>query len=426
MIFINRCIALTVFLFLFVVSESGSVAQPPTAQPATEQPATEQAAISDNVPNGYDNKNRFQQKLLEFVAPVYTGSSVQDSLVKSLGNSKSKIASSENVIANMASRLSVSTLLSQQQSQLLQLSQELQLSQNKSSTAKTRASFARAGKANAKAVELNAKTELLRTTLESEKELFRVNLERRLESMQNKVDSVNAQQVKFVTAKSGSFQNVLLGSMQPFLLRYGYTLEIDSQYRVLLEKLTIDPSDFDKIQLMLDIEGKPIIFPASKGSGSLGQVPFALRNPQTAPILADIETQLTKIANLKGGDPAFYSEVMALPAFLDQLENASAEALGDAHESAAKGSSSYQVWKMAKDYRDGLWALVYRLQLEGSANILKSRASYDPALRGNGLLPFVTFMVSNGCRFAPAKPGDEATYTRLQILLLKLQAIIED
>jgi hypothetical protein len=76
------------------------------------------------------------------------------------------------------------------------------------------------------------------------------------------------------------------------------------------------------------------------------------------------------------------------------------------------------VWQTAKDYRDRLRGLLNRLELEGSSEIL------NPAIDGNGILPFAKFIADSGCKIAPAALGDEASYVRFLQLLRLLEAIL--
>jgi hypothetical protein len=281
--------------------------------------------------------------------------------------------------------------------------------------------------ATEKAMSIDAKAELKRSMLESERTQFEYQRGMREESLKKKYDTIKSKLPDAASSKSGSYLNTLFESLQPDLLRFGYTLEFDREYKKYLDELTIEPGDFKKIQLTLNADGNPITFAASEGSGSLGRIPFAMLDPEIKGIVEEIESIFKTLANMTNDDPAFYQEVKAIHSKLYYLDENFEKVVGSKRDAVDRGGiNEMNKWNMANDFRRTLHRIVYRMEHEGSPEILQSRAKYDPAVHGNKLLPFLTFMASNSCRFGEAKPGDEAAYVKIHELLLKFHAIIEE
>jgi hypothetical protein len=370
------------------------------------------------------NNSLYRRKLLEYVSPNYTGSMLHEAMVNGL--STSTYGSSDEIKKNkeQLAKLYTSSLNIEHQNRRLESAAMIQWARQRGMDS---SALRQTQNATEKAMSLAAKDELRRSTLESEKTRYAVQKELQEERLQQKFEMIRSRLPDAASSKSGSHLNALLESMLPDLLRFGYTIDLDKDYAEALDGLVIDKADFEKIQLKLNTEGEPITFAASEGSGSLGKVPFCMREPEIAAILNDFEKKLADIASTSANDPQFPAKVKALPAVLDQLEDASERVIGTKQQLARReGVHGVNKWNAANDFRLSLRGISKRLELEGSAEILQSRAKYDPDKHGNKLLPFLTFMASNGCRFAPAIGGGESSYVRMHELLLKLAAITED
>ncbi len=383
---------------------------------------------AENAMVGYDHSNHFKKKLLDFVAPVYNQPTVQASLIANLSamkkdaNKEVSAAVDTATLANAS--LLTSTVQAEQQGRLMEHSLKLQMLEQQGIKVGGVQSSIRAGGLSGKMMELQLATELIKAKVKAKKEEMDAAYEMRQNALANRIRLIKSEEIRSVTAKSGNFHNVLISSMKSGLLSYGYTIGNDPRHKNELSSLTLPYDDFKKIRLQLDDEGEPVSFPATKGSSDLGKLPTVLNHPSLLPVVRDIEGQLDKLAEMESGAD-FYAATLKLSDALRTLEKACNDTIGTSRECAAKGVQSYRVWQSAKDYRDRLRGLLNRLELEGSSEILKfPRGKYDPTIHGDGILPFAKFIADNGCKIAPAAPGDEASYVRLLQLLRQLEAIL--
>ncbi len=371
-------------------------------------------------------RENHQRHIFEFVSPQYKGSMLHDMIVGGLSSQFYNDPEMKQT-KNLAAKIYGSALRSEDQIRKLELAQSIQLTRSLSSSRTVNKDLRRAEIDNSKAIEQNAKIELYEKTLEAEKAKYKYQQESLDERLKNKLLNITKRIAKGQSDPTGNFLNELLESMFQYL-HYGYTLENDERYAKYLDKLTLDPSDFAKIQLKLDVSGTPVTFAATEGSGSLGQPPLDMRKPAIASELLKVQTHFAKLAKMKPNDEAFIRGVEEeLPAMLDELERVSIQELGTKQAAAQRGGfQEMDIWKKSFEYRMVLRSLATRLRLESSPDILHAKAKYDPFENGNKLLPFLNFVVSNGCRFAEAKPGNEPTYKKLQSLMLQCKEIIED
>ena len=372
------------------------------------------------------DKNRFQKQLLQFVDPVFKDSLVKDSLIASLVSADRFASESRLSAADDIAKLGASSMRLEHQARINEQLLRMQVFENEGFSIAGKNSLLSSAGYQARTLQLAAKAEFLNQKLEYEKELYRANQSRRAARLQNRIKTITSNPVNSVNAASGNNLNMLLESMRSNLLRYGYVVESDPKYRGLLKNLKLDTSDFEHIQLMLDVEGNPIVFTATEGLGSLGNPPFAMNHPSILPTMKEFEGKLENLRQQDISTNDFFTYMLDVSETLDKLDRVADEALGTAQESARKGTSQFRLWKLAEDYRTSLRGLVDRLQLEGSAKLLNSRNKYNPAVHGEGVLPLTTFIVSNGCKVAPARPGDEGVYAKLLTYVLQLQAIVED
>lgn len=383
---------------------------------------------AENAMVGYDHSNHFKKKLLDFVAPVYNQPTVQASLIANLSamkkDSNKEISAAVDTATLANASMLTSTVQVEQQGRLMEHSLKLQMLEQQGIQVGGVRSSIRAGGLSGKMLELQLATELIKAKVKAKKEEMDAAYEMRQNELANRLRLIKSEEIRSVTAKSGNFHNVLISSMKSALLSYGYTISNDPRYRNELAPLTLPYDDFKKIRLQLDDEGEAVSFPATKGSSDLGKLPTVLNHPTLLPVVRDIEGQLDKLAEMEAGAD-FYAATLKLSDTLRILEKACNETIGTSRECAAKGVQSYRIWQSAKDYRDRLRGLLNRLELEGSSEILKfPRGKYDPTIHGDGILPFAKFIADNGCKIAPAAPGDEASYVRLLQLLRQLEAIL--
>lgn len=372
----------------------------------------------------YDRRSQNELKLLEFVSPHYNGSMLHDVIVGGMSEQFNDDSDEMKKNKESIAKLYVSALRSEDQNRKLNTSANLLWLQQQGIRSN---SLIRAQGANQKAIDLSTKDELARATLEHEKNQFEVQKGLREVKLAKRYDTIKSKLPDAVSSKSGSYLNTLFESLRPSLLRFGYTLPLDNEFKQYLDKLIIEDADFKNLQLTVSFEGPPIVFSAAEGSGALGKVPFNMRAPKIKTVLDQIEASFAKLAEMASDDASFFPTVQALPALLERLDEVSEEVIGTKYEAVVKEKAiGLEKWNAANDFRLSLRGIVNRLEIEGSPEILQSRLKYDPEQHGNKLLPFLTFIASNGCRFAPAKPGGENAYVRMHELLLKLQAIIED
>jgi len=370
------------------------------------------------------SRENYQRELLGFVSPHYRGSMLQEILVRGL-NSDFKYGSAEGkVLADKAAKLGVDALRTEQQTRLLDLSEKIQRLEWIGTQSAVGKELNKTNIRVTKTMNENAKQDLMDAILETDKKKYEVGHERWVDQLKYKIQNAKDRAKNGFTNASGADLNILLESMIQDILNHRSIFERNKDFAAAIGELTIDPSDFAKIQLKFDVEGAPIVFSAADGSTALGKAPFSMRDPDIAAELSRIESQLVKLSKMKQDDPLFYAGVKSLPAMLDKLETVSLEKLGSDQAAAIKGE--HAIWKIAKDYRRGLQSIAKRLELEGSPDIIQSRAKYDAAKHGNKLLPFLDFIISNGCRFAPAKAGDAPTYVKMLSLMMQFEAIIEE
>jgi len=383
---------------------------------------------AENAMIGYDHSNHFKKKLLEFVSPVYNQPTVQASLIASLSalkkDSGKELSAAVDIAAIANASMLTSAIQVEQQGRLMEHSLKLQMLEAQNVKVGGVRSSIRAGGISGKMMELQLATELLKAQVKAKAEAMDASFQSRQIEVANRIRLIKSEEIRSVTAKSGKFQNVLISSMKPALLKYGYTVGNDPRYSKEFASLLLPYDDFKKIRLQLDDEGEPVSFPATKGSTDLGKLPTVMNKPTLLPIVRDIEGQLNKISEMEAGTD-FYAATVKLSETLRSLEKACGESIGTSRECAAKGIQAYRVWQSSKDYRDRLRGLLNRLELEGSSEILKfPRGKYDPAIHGDGILPFAKFIADNGCKIAPAALGDEASYVRFLQLLRLLEAIL--
>lgn len=383
---------------------------------------------AENAMVGYDHSNHFKKKLLDFVAPVYNQPTVQASLIANLSAMKKdadkELSKAVDTAAMANASLLTSTVQLEQQGRIMEHSLKLQMLEQQGIKVGGVQSSIRAGGLSGKILELQLATELIKAKVVAKAEAMDASYKMRQIELANRLRLIKSEEIRSVTAKSGHFHNVLISSMKSALLNYGYTIGNDPRYREEFMTLLLPFEDFKKIRLQLDDEGESVSFPATKGSSDLGKLPTILNHPTLLPVVRDIEGQLDKLAEMEAGTD-FYAATIKLSNTLRALEKSCNETIGTSRECAAKGMQSYRVWQTAKDYRERLRGLLNRLELEGSSEILKfPRGKYDPSIHGDGILPFAKFIADNGCKIAPAAPGDEASYVRLLQLLRQLETIL--
>jgi hypothetical protein len=383
---------------------------------------------AENAMIGYDHGNHFKKKLLDFVAPVYNQPTVQAGLIANLSAMKKdagkELSAAVDTAAMANASLLTSTVQVEQQGRLMEHSLKLQMLEQQGIKVGGVQSAIRAGGITGKIMELELSTELIKAKVAAKAEAMEASYQLRQIKLANRIRLIKSEEIRSVTAKSGNFHNVLISSMKSSLLNYGYTIGNDPRYSQEFASLLLPFDDFKRIRLQLDDEGEAVSFPATKGSSDLGKLPTVLNNPSLLPVVRDIEGQLDKLSKMEAGAD-FYNATVKLSDTLRSFEKACDDTIGTSRECAAKGMQVFRVWQSAKDYRERLRGLLNRLELEGSSEILKfPRGKYDPTIHGDGILPFAKFIADNGCKVAPAAPGDEASYVRLLQLLRQLEAIL--
>lgn len=371
-------------------------------------------------------QNYFQRRLLEFVAPTYQQPLLSSSLVEGLSRPGPNATPGQKLAAEKIAFAGASAAQVEMQTRILELSLRQQMMQRNGMAVSGSIQTLKAGGLSAKSLALQAKVQVLEDQLAVERAKYRYQGESRKERLAYRLETIKARPNTGLNARSGHMINVILESIRPTILKYGYGLGANSSYRDEIKALTLDPEDIAKIQLQLEVEGPPVIFTADKGSIQLGQLPFAMNHAELTPLVKDIESKIEAISKLTQG-PEFYQKTLELSAAIENLEVASERVLGTARESAQRGSNDYRLWRLAKDYRTRMRGIVNRLELEGSPAFLKSSAKkFDTTVNGNDVLAFVRFIAENNCKIAPAAEGDEATYVRFLSLVTQLEAILDN
>ncbi len=262
--------------------------------------------------------------------------------------------------------------------------------------------------------------------LELQKTSYATSLERHRTRIKNKLSTLNAIEIAPLSAASGNRQNFLLETMQGKALEYGYSVSQGTELGAALMQIKLLDEDISKIRIKtLAGGGGYVSFGLLEGSGTLGQLPFVLRSPQLSDEFAAVDGLLSTLAKINGESPEFFEKTTQLRSAIEACEAAFLQHVGSAQAAAHAGVQSYATWTKGRDYIRGLKATLNCLELEGNPRILQNRFKYDAGKYGNGLLPLVTFVATNSCQFAEAKPGDEDAYVRLHRGLLKLQALLE-
>jgi hypothetical protein len=262
--------------------------------------------------------------------------------------------------------------------------------------------------------------------LELQKASYATSLERHRTRVRHKLTTLNEIEIAPLSAASGNRQNFLLETMQGKALEYGYSVSQGTELGAALMEIKLSDEDLARIRIKtLTGGGGYVSFGLLEGSGTLGQLPFVLRDPKLSQEFAEVDGLLSALANVDGKSQEFFEKTTQLRRAIETYETAFLQHLGTAQAAAHAGVQSYAIWTKGRDYIRGLKATLNCLELEGSPRILQNRFKYDVGKYGNGLLPLVTFVATNSCQFAEANPGDEDAYVRLHRGLLKLQALLE-
>ena len=393
------------------------------AQSTTDDQIKKLAAENGMI--GYDHRNHFKKKLLEFVAPVYNQPLVHSSLISSLAAPKEGASSVALVAADRIASIGADSMQMELQGRLVERSLQLKILKDQGMPAPGMDSTIRAGKLWAKVSELKAKEAVLTESVTAFKTRNAERLAMHVEGMKNRMDLARIASIIPGVAKSGEKQNYLLRDMTTKLLTYGSSLGDNPAYQEVLEKLVLPEDDFNRILLSFDDEGREFIFPATKGARDLGKPPLVMNHPEIAPVLRKCETMFKSLGSgVQDGD--LYEATYKLSDALHELDEACDKVIGTRRECAARDLQTLRMWQKGQDYRNRLRGMLNRIQLVGSTEILgTSKDRFDPGSSGCGVLEFAKFVAASGCRFAPAASGDELAYVRLYAGLLQLQAIIE-
>lgn len=274
-------------------------------------------------------------------------------------------------------------------------------------------------------------------SMEAKIESLRVKRSVRQERFLDDVSYTLFSSAKRQLARETALQAVTFADSRPTIVRSGGLLNtlFDSINRAMLllktneniahelDYLTIDENDFAKIRLQLDVEGEPLIFTASEGVSNLGRPPTCLMNPSLVPYVEKIQEILMELSKTDSGTE-LYKKTIDFSKAIDDLDAASDRVIGTAKSCAQQGVQSHRMWKASKAYRARLRGILEQLEIGDSAEVLENNR-YDPKIRGCNLLTFVRFVHDSGCRFAPARNGDEAAYVRLMDKMLQLQSLLE-
>ncbi len=374
--------------------------------------AQETNQINPSIGSDSNFKLNFQRKLLEFVSPQNQNELLRDALVASMLNA--------SPIADQFQSRAIASLRYDQESKAME-------HQAKELEQLGRLDSLKGKGINRSIVGIQSRglrTQVNAMVLELQKQAAATAYERRHLGRDNRLTNMRELPITPLTAATGGQQNYVLSTIQNQVLEFGYSVSIDTPLGNDLTKLTLDNDVLSKIRLQIIREGGNISFDLLEGSTAIKSPPFLLRQ-------AKLDEQLKRVVDLQDqlrimntSDVLFVEKTIELRESLDNLMASFEKKMGTAHEAARKGQEYYNTWRKVRDYFTGIKAIVKCLELENDPSILRSDNKYDPKKYGNGILPLVTFVVTNGCTFAPAKPGNELAYVFLHRRLVELQALL--
>lgn len=180
----------------------------------------------------------------------------------------------------------------------------------------------------------------------------------------------------------------------------------------LLEDMQLDDGLLGRLNLRKPAKGgEHLVFRANEGTAlNVDWWPFLLRGEQFEPQRVAFEkARQEAVREATAGSTLSEARLRPLSDTLAGL----AQAFLLAHPQAGwarNGTAHFHRCREAETFLLSLDKEIRRLETTGDASSLTGSNAYDPGKHGQDLVSLLTYMARNGLEFAPATPGNEATY----------------